>query len=135
MMSNTVIFVAQIKVSMFSTGKCLTLNGVEIKSGEWMAVENCTMNCTCQKTKETEFMYCTPWCHIERTICREADIKSKVEYFEEVGKTGCKRCSAKVCDAISKYKAVQPFFIKAIVTRNYPNLMTQFEDVVVVISE
>ena len=84
-----------------SAGKCLTLNGVEIKSGEWKAIDDCKLNCTCSKSGDSEYLNCDNWCEIERTVCNEGDAMSKTEYFEEVGTSGCKRCITKACDAIS----------------------------------
>ena len=84
-------------------GTCNAFNGEKIKVGEWKPVDNCKLNCTCVQVEKNQFLECSPWCKQQRKVCKLGEKVEEEIYFEEVGKTGCKRCVAIVCDALSEY--------------------------------
>jgi len=87
-------------VSKKGSGECILLNGMKIKAGEWKVVENCTLKCSCQKSKGVEVLTCDDWCNVKLKVCREGDVLSQTKYYEFVGKTGCRRCETEACDAL-----------------------------------
>eukprot|EP00112_Aurelia_sp_Birch-Aquarium-sp1_P023480 Seg701.2 transcript_id=Seg701.2/GoldUCD/mRNA.D3Y31 product="hypothetical protein" protein_id=Seg701.2/GoldUCD/D3Y31 len=82
---------------------CYTLDGDSIKVGDSKPLEGCQKNCTCYKYGKDAVLECVPWCKLHRIVCELGATFQKVDHFEEVGKTGCKRCVSTECDAFSEY--------------------------------
>eukprot|EP00112_Aurelia_sp_Birch-Aquarium-sp1_P026530 Seg9456.2 transcript_id=Seg9456.2/GoldUCD/mRNA.D3Y31 product="hypothetical protein" protein_id=Seg9456.2/GoldUCD/D3Y31 len=78
---------------------CYTLDGDSIKVGDSKPLEGCQKNCTCYKYGKDAVLECVPWCKLHRIVCELGATFQKVDHFEEVGKTGCKRCVSTECDA------------------------------------
>ncbi|XP_065072270.1 uncharacterized protein LOC135696714 [Rhopilema esculentum] len=89
-----------IGVPQNGNGTCSAFNGEQIKVGEWKPVDNCKLNCTCVQVEKNQFLECSPWCKQQRKVCKLGEKLEEEKYFEEVGKTGCKRCVSIVCDAL-----------------------------------